>query len=696
MRKFLLLCFAILCVNLSAKATAGDTTWVQANNVQLGNYDSNYDTSIVFPASGTYRKIYMIVTLGKYMCPGYPSSSVPYCGDWDYTIQNYLMTPGGDTLEIGRLITPYANNGAPRTPWTWTQPYVYDVTDYASLLQGSNTVRLFFSGWSPGFTANTKFMFISGTPDRNVVGIKKLWNGSYAYGDTVGGDVNDINTHFTALAETAPAGTVSADLKFTVTGHGSDTINQCCEFASHNFQVMLNSSAIATQTVWRGDCGLNELYPQSGTWPLTRANWCPGALVYSYFYQLPSVSAGSNFNLGVKFDTYDEMPATTVGYGSYTTFGTLIYYGAINKTLDASIEEIIAPTNDPNHFRENPIAGQPVIHVHNSGSTAISSIDFQYGVVGSTMQTYSWTGTLASLADTEISLAAVPQLDSIAGHTGTYNFIAEITAVNGVADNDHTNDTLRSQFLAAPKWPSSFRIQMYTSDIPAGTSTTVAETSWAVYDLNKTVVAQRTNCGFNTLYNDTLNLPTGYYQFVVYDSFYYGDCFGLQSFLFEYPNSGYVPGYLYVEQLNSYATTIPMNGYPYGKTTYVPATGSAAGYYTTSGSTYNNDFGQGYSQYFYVVNANEAVKNVNAVPIAMNVFPNPARSTVNIDITGLQQVSGTIEILDVLGRVVSRTICNNPTQQIDVTGLASGAYTVIFYNNNDVQNKLQTKLIIAK
>jgi len=41
------------------------------------------------------------------------------------------MTPGGDTLDLGRLITPYANAGAPRTPWTWQQHYVYDITDYA-------------------------------------------------------------------------------------------------------------------------------------------------------------------------------------------------------------------------------------------------------------------------------------------------------------------------------------------------------------------------------------------------------------------------------------------------------------------------------------------------------------------------------------------------------------------------------------
>src|SRR3954463_15438055 len=101
-----------LCFNLAAKAAPGDTTWVQANIAKLQGY-GNYDSMVLFPPAGkTYRSIYMIFTLGKYMCPGYDPNNAAgtgWCGDWDYTVQNYLMTPGGQTFELGRLITPYAN-----------------------------------------------------------------------------------------------------------------------------------------------------------------------------------------------------------------------------------------------------------------------------------------------------------------------------------------------------------------------------------------------------------------------------------------------------------------------------------------------------------------------------------------------------------------------------------------------------------
>ena len=328
MKKHLLLLLAVICISVLSKAAPGDTTWVQANNTRLTG-GGNYDTVVVFPAaSNTYRKIYMIFTLGKYMCPGYnpanPGTSAGqtgWCGDWDYTLKNYLMIPGGDTLELGRLITPYANALAPRTPWSATQVYVYDVTDYATVLHDTIAMRISFEAGSGGFTGNTRFAFIEGTPERDVTGIHKLWGGDFGYGGTT-----SINANFPTKYYTAPPGTQSAYMKFTVTGHGSDA-NGCCEFASHNYQVMFNGSSIATKAIWRSDCGANELYPQSGTWLYQRGNWCPGALVYSNFHDLPGITPGTPFNLALQFDPY-------TGGGYYVTEATLVYHGAMNKVLD--------------------------------------------------------------------------------------------------------------------------------------------------------------------------------------------------------------------------------------------------------------------------------------------------------------------------------------------------------------------------
>ena len=672
---------AVCLIGTSSKAAPGDTTWVQGNIANLSWY-GNYDTAVAFPAPGTsYRKVYMIFTLGKYNCgpyysygcgqPGFPacdSAQFPWCGDWDYTILNYLMIPGGDTLEIARLISPYANNNAPRTPWTWTQRYVYDVTDYAYLLHDAATMRVLYSGYSGGFTANVKFAFIEGTPDRDVMKVRRLWTGSYGYNDTTHLDSFDINTHFAAVTDTVPTGTVTTDLKFLVTGHGNDA-NGCCEFAAHNYQVMLNGTSVATKTIWRNSCGLNELYPQSGTWLLERGNWCPGAMVYPNFHVLPGLTPGTGFNVAVQFDPYSGSG------GSYTTEGHLIYYGAMNKTLDAGIEDIIAPTNNENHFRENPAIGQPVISIRNSGSTTIDSVTFQYGIQDSAMQTYTWVGTLASLQDTVINLAPLLNLNTVAGTSGTYNFIVTIMGVNGVADADHTNDTMRSQFIAAPVFPPSFRILFRTSNVNAYSSTTLAQTSWVLYDKsNNTIVRQRSNCALSTNYTDTVSLPTGYYQLALYDSAYSdGNYYGLNWWALA--GAGYSPGYIQVRHLTG-TSLITMNGYNY--------TGS-----------YNNDFGQGFTQDFYVTDVSLGISNAAESNVSVEAYPNPAQGVVNVDISGLQNVQGRIEIMDMAGRALCSAPCNDAHQQINVADLTNGVYLLV-YINNATGSKTQVKLLIAK
>src|ERR1700752_2563380 len=141
-----------LCLSFNLFSNPGDTTWVQANNVNMEWY-GNLDTLVHFPnGSTTYRKILMLFTLGEHPCP----SGTTYCHQWDYTVLNYVLTPT-DTIELSRFITPYANSGVPRFPSTWKQHYWYDVTDFAPVLKDSAVIRILYSGYSGGFTGNIKF-----------------------------------------------------------------------------------------------------------------------------------------------------------------------------------------------------------------------------------------------------------------------------------------------------------------------------------------------------------------------------------------------------------------------------------------------------------------------------------------------------------------------------------------------------------
>src|SRR5690606_22861547 len=221
-----LLGFIFLFLLSGLKAAPGDTSMVQSHVLtQLENF-GNYDAPAVFPnTSTTYRDITMTFTLGKYQCPGNPQ----YCGDWDYTAQIFLLTPT-DTFEIGRLITPYAN--VQRFPWNWKHRYNFDVTDFAQYLKDSTSIRIHYSGYSGGFTADVKFTFIEGTPPRNVVKIDRLWHGQFGYGNPA-----SIEAQMNARALTMPAGAQTAVLKFNVTGHGANSIDNCSEFCSKYYRV---------------------------------------------------------------------------------------------------------------------------------------------------------------------------------------------------------------------------------------------------------------------------------------------------------------------------------------------------------------------------------------------------------------------------------------------------------------------------
>lgn len=680
MKKFFYLTILLMSIGLASRANPGDTTWVQANSRNIehdaSNTDwyGNYDTAVTFPSGNTtYRRIYMIFTLGKYQCAGYNyacnncSNSIAWCADWDYTIQNYVMTPDGDTVELGRLITPYANAGGslPNMPYTWTKKYVYDVTDYASLLKGQAGMRLFYSGYSGGFTGDIKFAFIEGTPDRTVTGIVPLWNGSYSYGNTA----DPINSHFQTVNETAPAGTQSASIKFTVTGHGSDSINYCCEFMSHNYQVMENSNQVDQYTIWRPNCGANELYPQSGTWIYQRGNWCPGAIVYTNTHNLQNITAGTNFTTDIVFDPYtspSNYSPDNFEFGSYTTYATLIYYGGFNKTLDASLDEIIAPNIDNDYFRENP-AGKPTVHVKNTGSTIITSMQFQYGVQGTSLANYTWQGSLQPLHDTDIVLPEQWSMRELSGTTGNSTFTAQITQVNGQTDDDATNNAMTSTFTPTPKWPTSIIVSMKTNNEG---NNGICETSWQILDFNDSVVAERVNAAYNTTYNDTVNLGVAPYRLVVTD----GGCDGLNWWGFS--QEGITAGAISVHKVAIPATILPLNG--------------------DNVSTYPNDFGCGFTQYFTANSFGLDVNEVSNSQQGIEAYPNPAQNNVTVNINGFHQVNGTLQVIDILGRTVIQKQCSNSAESLNVSKLSNGVYTIVYFDKSTPDNKLQTRLLIAK
>src|SRR6218665_1867421 len=176
LKKTVLLLLLAELAGFSLSANPGDTTWVTIfNNRKITQY-GNYDTVANFPTGLTYRKIRLHYIRGRYACP----SGSQYCGSWDYTTQIHARPAGLDSVEIARVITPYASTWA----LTRKHDYVIDVTDYATVLQGITAMRYKYDGYSWGFTLTLRIEFIEGTPPMNALTVKNIYDGYFPYGIT--------------------------------------------------------------------------------------------------------------------------------------------------------------------------------------------------------------------------------------------------------------------------------------------------------------------------------------------------------------------------------------------------------------------------------------------------------------------------------------------------------------------------------
>lgn len=513
MRHLYTCCLLLLAlVARPAHAAPGDTTRVQVWNALRLDHHGDYDATANFPqGGGPYRKILLHYKLGRYACP----AGTQYCGSWDYTTRVLLQPPTADTLELMRVITPYASN------WSTTRyhDYVTDVTDYAAqLTSGPQPLRFIYDGYSWGFTVSVWFEFIEGPPAREVLAVRKLYDGVFAFGKTA----DPIESHLTPKSVYIPGGpTVSqVQLKTLVTGHGSDG-RQCAEFCSKYYQVLAGGQDLGNTQIWRDDCGRNPVSPQTGTWVYERANWCPGQMVKPIYHDLTAqAQPGVALPVDINMQPY-RAPSQANATAVYIWHAEAIISGPPTfQAADADLREIISPTIDPNYARDNPACAGARIRIRNGGADTLRTLLLRYrtgGAVG-TWQTYQWTGALAFLTETEISLPLLPgALSQPVGASATGHFEVEVSLPNGLADPNPWNDHLTSTYAAVPvQTVNPFVVEFYTNEQNANGFN---ETAWILTDAaTGAVVAQRVDVASSSVYYDTVALAPGCYNFRFLDT----------------------------------------------------------------------------------------------------------------------------------------------------------------------------------
>jgi hypothetical protein len=285
-----------------ANVVAFDQTLVCFGNGGVGPCSRTVDSQVTFPATGTYSKITMHLSLD---CPSNG------CDPWDRVGSIYAVQPasgGNETLlEIGRFMTPYGISNGVNSPPKWD----VDVTELRPLLAGGVTLRVFIDTWVPqgnaaayggGWVFGASFEMKGGTPTKSPQVVLPLWvwktNGKEPT-QVVYGDARwPIASSVPAQKIDLPGGMTSWGIRAHITGHGQANLDNCAEFCSRNHGWTVGSQA-NTKAIWRTDCGN---FPSNGTYQYSRAGWCPGASVDPWDIDVSSqvsASGKTTFTYGV-------------------------------------------------------------------------------------------------------------------------------------------------------------------------------------------------------------------------------------------------------------------------------------------------------------------------------------------------------------------------------------------------------------
>ncbi|MCB0778368.1 MAG: hypothetical protein KDC03_02290, partial [Flavobacteriales bacterium] len=407
-----------------------------------------------------------------------------------------------DRYEIGRYITPYGiglSLGADGFGW------VYDVTDYQHLLHDS----VDFSAGNQQELIDVRFLMIEGTPPREVVRLQRPWGGQASHS-------------YAALSDDSRLPPVNVDLhpqaqqwalRTRLTGHGhasnDGSYPHCCEWKDNTHYVYADGTEVDQWHIWQThDCALNPVYPQGGTWLGSREGWCPGDLVKDHWVELTDAISGGNVLLDYGIT---PVPQTNLGMGSgnYVVNMDLFEYGAPTHALDAEITEVKRPNDRGTFSRDNPICTDPLVVLRNAGGTPLTSATLTYQVSGGQPETFTWTGNLAHMEETEVVLP-VPDGAFWTGDAD-HRFTVSVSAPNGGTDQHPFNDSYTTHFELPPIYQPDVFLFYQTNNRPW-------ENSITVRDIWGNVVFSRTNLTATTLYRDTLYLAEGCYTLEVMDT----------------------------------------------------------------------------------------------------------------------------------------------------------------------------------
>jgi hypothetical protein len=490
--------FALIALLLlvSSTAIAQDTVIVQTltfDSVGRAGY-------FHFPAKADAAGFERVIMQYRMRCIGgkvrTTKTGTTGCGEWDYNCETYIVdssrmdsvqaetgfTYWPQKFEIMSFVTPYGlglDLGVGGKMWE------FDVTDYLPVLNGDKILSVERGAWQEEL--DIRFLFIKGTPSRNVLNIQQLWPATEENYQNIQAD-----KRFEAIDVAMDPNAKAYKIRSMITGHGQEG-----EFIPRNHVITVNTKDF-TREVWK-QCSENPIYPQGGTWIYTRAGWCPGAPTDLAEYDVTPFMQAEN--------VIDYTVESGGGDSRYVVNNQLVSYGAPNFVNDAAIVEVRRPSDRVEFARYNPAATRPIVVIRNNGSERLTTLDIAYGVEGEVVNQYSWIGDLGFLDTAQVVLPTPTSW----GQAATNRFNVHISHPNAKSDEYAKNNDYTSNFVKAPAYNSGIVIRYKTNNVP--------EQNWyTITDKDGKIVLENVDAQDPvTTYYDSLVLAPGNYTFSMMD-----------------------------------------------------------------------------------------------------------------------------------------------------------------------------------
>jgi len=550
-------------------------------------------------------------------------------GDLDY-FNKYPMK-----FEIMSLVTPY---GIGLDLGVEGKTFTFDVTDFTPILKGPKRMTIERGGQNQE-EMDIKFLYIKGTPPRDVIDIQQIWPvRSNGYTSIMADDVYEPR-----MVATDPTASMF-EVRTVVTGHGQEG-----EFIGRDHFV--NADGGPDESYWQvwKECAGNPIPAQGGTWIYDRAGWCPGMESDLKRTEITSlVTPGTDIQI-------DYGVVTAGGTSNYIVNNQLVSYGAPNFALDATVMDVKKPSMKVEHEKFNPICSQPVVVIQNTGSTTLTSLTIDYSVEGGTVETFNWTGSLDFLESEEVTLPTVaPAFWDTTGTSTT--FLATVSSPNGGTDDYPDNDSYRSEFTPHPVYSGEMHLLWRMNNH-------AYENSFEIQDETGAVVYAQSGQAAGT-YADTLFLAAGCYKIVYIDTVSVTNPNSGNDGISWWANSAQGTGYFRMRVNGSYVFLV------------------------------DPDFGSFFEHSFYIDHANTIYENEKTR--TLSIYPNPTSGDLNVNFYGFDNDLIHVQVLNESGKLVKTEYFVNDRsnlnkKKINTDELSAGIYFIRLIDKDEVRLSMFVK-----